>query len=166
MGLSTHGAINESGAHAMLGAAVTFTAITAIALSLIKRWVTDTREERSRLSDEQKQAEEKKLRYVALQGALEAENTRIKQDLAAERAQGLAALEVKKAAMEAQFEKDRFQIQTSAFRSGVLFERAGMLEPDAPIPGNLIQFPKQHPDPERSETPQRERSREHGVVGP
>ncbi|MEV7389558.1 hypothetical protein [Streptomyces sp. NPDC091215] len=166
LALSTHGALNGSGAHAMAGAAVTFTAITAIALCMIRRWVTNTSAERARLARAEERAEEKQLKFVALQGALQGENARIKRDLEAERAQGLAALEVRRAALEAQFEKDRFQIETKAFQTGVLFERAGMLEPDAPIPGNLIQFPKQHPEPDPEGAPQRERSREHGVVGP
>lgn len=164
LALCAHGAVTSHGTNALAGAAVTFTALILIALIKIKRWVTDTNAERRDLARAQCAAEEERRRHVAAQGAMEAEQTRLRRDLNAERAQVAATLTVERAAMEAKFEKERFQIQTDAFKSGVLFERAGMLEPEAPIVGNLIQFPKQAA--EAAATQQRERSREHGVVGP
>ena len=163
LALSTHGALTHDAAHAMAGAAVTFVSTTLIALGKIKRWVTDTNAERRALARATLQAEQEQMRFLALQSAGEAEMTRLRHDVAAERAEVAKMLVTERAAMEAALERSRLELQKEAFQTGVRFERAGMLEADPPK-GNLIRFPMQHP--EVDPVPQRERSREHGVVGP
>lgn len=163
LALCADGVIRDKGTDALAGAALTFTALTVVALSLIHRWMTDTRAERCRLARDEERALEERATFFALKAHNEAEMTRMHRDVIAERARNAAALAAERAEMYAQVEKDRLQIETRAFQTGVLFERAGMLEPEAaPKATNLIPFPKPAPAAE----PQQERSREHGVVGP
>ncbi|NUP73201.1 MAG: hypothetical protein HOQ07_00895 [Sinomonas sp.] len=148
----------------MAGVSLALTSVVVVALGFIHRWMTDTRTERRALAAAQERAQEERSSFFALKAANEAEMTRMHRDIIAERASNAAALAAERAAMYAQLERDRFQIETKAFRTGVMFERAGMLEPDAPTSSNIISFPKSVETPVAG--PQQERSREHGVVGP
>ncbi|WP_158694390.1 hypothetical protein [Streptomyces canus] len=147
-------------AGSITGACLVISALTWVSLIRIKQWVTNTSNERRTLAEATRAADEERNRYVAAQAAAEIEHSRRQQDLAAERASIEARLTAERAKMRRDFEDERAQIMRDAFRTGVEMERAGMLKPDAPQIGNLIQFPKDLP------TQQRERSREHGVVGP
>ena len=162
LALSAHGALRNHGGHALAGVALTCAALTVVALGLIYRWMTDTRAERFRLARAEERAHEERASFFALKAHNEAEMTRMHRDVVAERARNAVTLAAERAEMYAQVEKDRLQIETKAFQTGVLFERAGMLEPEAPKVTNLIPFPK----PAAAVEPQQERSREHGVVGP
>lgn len=164
LALGILGAVHGDEASAVAGVSLTLLSLTAVVLGFIRRWMTDTRAERAALAKAQERAQEERSSYFALKAANEAEMTRMHRDIIAERASNAAALAAERAAMYAQLERDRFQIETKAFRTGVLFERAGMLEPDAPTPSNIISFPKSVETP--AAEPQQERSREHGVVGP
>ncbi|WP_435279099.1 hypothetical protein [Streptomyces sp. 1222.5] len=162
LALSLGGVIRSQETLALAGVSLTLTSGLIVTLGFIYRWMTDTRAERRALAAAQDRAQEERQSYFALKAANEAEMTRLHRDVVAERANNAAALAVERTAMYAQLERDRFQIQTKAFRTGVMFERAGLLEPDAPVPSNIISFPL-------TETPSvepQERSREHGVVGP
>lgn len=162
--LSIGGVIRSQEALALAGVSLTMTSVLIVALGFVYRWMTDTRAERRALAAAQERAQEERSSYFALKAAAEAEMTRMHRDIIAERAQNAAALVAERAAMYAQLERDRFQIETKGFHTGVMFEREGLLEPDAPAPSNIISFPKSLEMP--AVEPQQERSREHGVVGP
>lgn len=157
---SAHGALTEDVPRSLGGVCLTTTALTLIALARIRSWVFSTNNEREQLAEARREAEAERRRFFAAQAALEGETTRLTRDVSVERARIAATLATEREAMRAEFEKNRLQVATEAFRSGVEMERAGLLKPDAPTPqANLIPFPG-------ARAPERERSREHGVVGP
>lgn len=147
-------------AGSIAGACLVISALTWVSLIRIRRWTTDTSNERRTLADATRAADDERNRYVAAQAAAAIEYSRRQQDLAAERASVEARLVAERAKMRQDFEGERTKIMTDAFRTGVEMERAGMLKPDAPQLGNLIQFPKDLP------LQQQERSREHGATRP
>ncbi|MFC9847741.1 hypothetical protein ACFWFF_01325 [Streptomyces sp. NPDC060223] len=155
-----YGIVRNDLARSLGGACLTMTALTLIAMVAIRRWTTDTGDERRILAASTREAQAERSRYVAAQAALENEQARLNRDMAAERARVAATLVAERRKMEAAFEEKRAQLATEAFTTGVQMERAGMLSPKKSEPGNLIQFPQQERAAER------ERSREHGVVGP
>jgi hypothetical protein len=142
------------------GTCLVATALVLIALALIRAWITNVAAERRELAEARREADAERRKHFAGQAALECEMTRLNRDMAAERARITHMLITERAAARAALEEERLQITTEAFRTGVEMERAGMLKPDAPLPANLIPFPGQ------GRAPERERSREHGVVGP
>lgn len=158
----TSGAIRGETAHSIGGACLTTIALTLIALTAIRTWIINTRHEREDLAIARREAEAQERKYFALQAALESEMGRLNRDMNAERARIAQTLIVEREAMENEFERRRLEVTKEAFREGVYMERAGLLKPDAPTPANLIQFPGQ----QDGDAPERERSREHGVVGP
>lgn len=147
---------------ALGGTCLVVIAVTLLALAVIRTWITDAASERRELASARREADADRRKHFAGQAALECEMTRLNRDMAAERARIAATLIAEREAMRAELEERRLQITTEAFRTGVEMERAGMLRPDAPLPPNLIQFPRQKAEPQ----PEREHSRGHGVVGP
>lgn len=142
------------------GACLILCALTIVSLVLIKYWVCNTTEERRILGAATRAAQDERTRYIAAQAALENEQGRLNRDMAAERARIAGQLIAERTKMARDFEEQRAILAAESFRTGVEMERAGMLRPEAPQPANLIQFPRDLPQPERA------RSREHGVVGP
>jgi hypothetical protein len=141
------------------GTSLVIAALTLIALAVIRTWIGDVRDERRELADSRRQADAEQRRYFALQAALNGEKTRLTRDMALERARIAATLIAEREAMGREFEERRLDEQKEAFQAGIDMERAWRtVKPDTPIPANLIQFPRQQPD--------QERSREHGVVRP
>lgn len=160
--VSAHGAFTDDTPRSIGGVVLTITALTLIVLFFVRVWVVNTDTEREQLAQARHDAEAERRRHFAMQAALEGEMTRLTRDMREERARLAKTLLIEREALAAEFEKNRLQIATQAFQAGVEMERAGLLEPDAPTPqpANLIQFPEQ------SRAPERERSREHGSVGP
>lgn len=142
------------------GTCLVVVALFLIALALIHTWARDTSAERRELAEARREADAERRKHFAAQAALECEMTRLNRDMTVERARIAATLLAERDATRAALEEERLQIATDAFRTGVEMERAGMLKPDVPLPANLIPFPGQ------GRAPERERSREHGVVGP
>lgn len=160
MTVSAHAAFRGDTPRSLGGLCLVVAALTLIALALAHSWVSDTTTERQELAEARRQAESERRRFFAAQAALEGEMTRLNRDMAADRARIAATLLAEREAMQAEFEEDRLQVSTEAFRSGVEMERAGLLKPDATLSAaNLIPFPG-------ARAPEQERSREHGVVGP
>lgn len=150
LAFSGHGLIRSHTSCSMAGISIVVTALTLIALAIIRKWIGDAREERRDLATSRREADAEQRKYFALQAALEGETTRLRRDMALEQAQNAATLAAEREAMNAQLEEQRLQIATEAFRTGVEMERAGMLKPDAPAtPANLIPFPKRAPDHEQ-----------------
>ncbi|WP_157882422.1 hypothetical protein [Streptomyces silvensis] len=160
--IGTHGMIKGDTPRSLAGVLGVGIALTAITLITIRRWICDTTAQTQELT-EARQGYEAELRAnLAARASIEAEYARFTRDMAAARAQMAATLEAERQAMQAGVEKERLQLQQSAFLTGVQMERSGALKPGAVPRSNLIKFPKQH----QETAPEREASREHGVVGP
>lgn len=157
-----YGAVRSDLPRSLGGGCLVLIALFLIALALIHAWTTNTGAERSELAEGRREADAARRKYFAAEAALESEMTRHTRDMATERSRVTATLLAERTAMRAQLEKERLQITTEAFRTGVEMERSGAFKPDTALPANLIPFPKQHPQDEG----QRQRTREHGVVGP
>ncbi|MFE2967488.1 hypothetical protein ACFXKC_28220 [Streptomyces sp. NPDC059340] len=161
--MSVEGLFRSDVSRSLGGISLTVTALTLIGLTFIRSWIVDTRDERRDLAHAQQRAEAERRTYVSAKAALESETGRLNHEVNVERAHVASTLISERQRMRAEFEEERLQITTEAFRTGVEMERSGAFRRDEPaMPANLIQFPKQ--EPSRSE--QHARSREHGVVGP
>lgn len=157
--IGVHGVIRSDVPRSLGGASLACVGLFLIALAAIRRWICETSDERRDLARARRDADADKNKYFASRAALESEMTRLNRDMNAERRSIAATLITERQAMLADFEEQRLQITTQAFRTGVEMERSGALKPDQPAaPANLIPFPK--PQLEH------ERSRGHEVVGP
>lgn len=143
------------------GACLVMLGLTLAILIFVRHWVCETSGERQALGQAQHEAQDERSRYIALKAALESEHGRRIRDLAAERAGITATLRAERAKMAAEFRENRAKELSEAFQTGVEMERAGTLKRRPPQRGNLLRFPGP-----QTETPEQERSREHGVVGP
>ena len=152
IGLTLHGVWRDQPAHSLAGVVLSMIALTVIILTTVHHWVTDTSTERTALAAAQREAQAERARAFAAQAALENEQGRLYRDLAAERA------------MQQEFEDSRSQLVADAMETLASWVVSGKVCPPTRETGNLIRFPKQQPV--QVQTPQRERSREHGVVGP
>ncbi|MGA6223531.1 hypothetical protein ACPESV_24740 [Streptomyces umbrinus] len=162
LAVALYGTLANDLARTLGGTCLTLTALTAIALILIRRWIVDTKDERRILAAAQRQAEGERSRYVAARAALENEQGRLNRDMAAEK-QGLAArLHHEREALRGEFEERRAGLIAETMEATVMMVRGGKFDVEKKPSGNLIPFPQQHQSAEL----QRERSREHGVVGP
>jgi hypothetical protein len=155
-----HGIIRNNPTHSMGGGFLALTGLTVIALVVIHQWVTDTTDERRALAAAQREAQARKDTYLAAQAALENEQVRLNRDMAAERAGIAVRFRADREAMAADFEERRASLIAETMQATVLMMRDGKLAPQPSA--KLIPFP--HQQAERQ--PERERSREHGVVGP
>jgi hypothetical protein len=166
IGIILDGVLRNDLPASIAGLSLTLTALTTVALILLKGWITDTREERSHLAAAQCEAQAEKSRYIALQAALEAEQGRRAQDRAAERRADQQRLKVERDAMERQFEEQRATVIAETMEATFLMIRDNKFAPDEPTRSKVIQFPTDLPHQQPQHRPERERSREHGVVGP
>jgi hypothetical protein len=136
--------------------------LTVTALITIRRWITDTRQERQLLAAAQREAQGERSKYVAAQAALEVEQGRLRRDLDAERRALTVRLQAEREAMARQFEEARGDMIAETIEATLLMHRAGKFAPTKTATGRLIEFPRQHPERQA----ERERSREHGGVRP
>src|SRR5687767_15844676 len=60
-----YGVITNEPARSLGGVCLTMTALTAIGLGAVKRWVTDTREEQHRLAQATREAQDERAKYFA-----------------------------------------------------------------------------------------------------
>jgi hypothetical protein len=162
LGLILHGMWRDQPTHSLAGVVLSMIALTATILAVVHHWVTDTRAERIALAAAQREAQAERARAFAAQAALENEQGRLYRDLAGERAAIRGRLEVERAAMQQEFEESRSQLVAEAMETLASWMVSGKVSPPERQTGNLIRFPKQQP----VQAPQRDRSREHGVVGP
>ncbi|MEV5851464.1 hypothetical protein [Streptomyces anulatus] len=137
-----YGIITENLERTVGGAIFTMTALTLIALVMIRRWITTTNAERQRLGDAVREADAERMRYVAAQAALEVERSRLRRDAAAEREQLAARLATERDAMDAQFEEKRNTVVIETFATTVELVRDGLLDVNDPASyGRVIGFP-------------------------
>jgi hypothetical protein len=156
-----HGIIRHDLARTLGGTCAFLTALTLIALALIRKWTTDTGEERRVLAATQREAQARKDTYLAAQAALENEQGRLNRDMAAARASLAAQLQAEREAMEAAFEERRAQLISETTEAVVQMIRGGKLSPTPQAQPKVIQL-RDH----QQRRPERERTREHGGVAP
>jgi hypothetical protein len=158
LSLTLYGALRNNFAHSLGGTCLTITALTVIALVIIRRWIVDTSNERHRLAENERRAQDEYASYIALKAALENEQGRLRQDISAEHAAINERLKAERAKMEADFEERRATLISETMTTTFLMIRGNKFAPDVASAGKLIPFPQQEPE--------RQRAREHGVVGP
>lgn len=158
----TYGVIADDISRSVSGACLTMPALTLIALVLVRRWVSDVRDERRTLAEAQRAAEQERSRYVAAKAALENEQGRMSRDRVAEQHRLAAQLLAERDKMVAEFEEQRNELISNTMESTLLMIHNGELAPDTLPRGRVIRFPRQDPAEQSEPT----RSREHGVVGP
>ncbi|MFB6934524.1 hypothetical protein [Streptomyces chartreusis] len=142
------------------GLSLTVIGLVAIVLIVIRRTFMDSREERRRLAEALSDAHSMKSRHLTAQAAMECEQVRLRRDLDAERRAMTVRLAAEREAMAREFEERRAADIAETMEATVRMFQGGKFAPGTN--GNLIRFPKQHPQHQ----PERARSREHGVVGP
>ncbi|MFB6787627.1 hypothetical protein ACFCWT_13220 [Streptomyces olivaceus] len=161
-----YGLFRHDLAWALGGACLTMPVLTLVALVAVRRWIVDTRDERRALAAAQRQAEGERTRYIAAQAALENEQGRLRRDMAAERAQINARMAAEREALTIEFEERRATLVCETMEATVLMFKDGKFAPDSTTPGNLIRLADRLPGQGFAPDVKRERSREHGVVGP
>ncbi|MFK0018264.1 hypothetical protein [Streptomyces sp. NPDC090798] len=159
-----YGVVRNDLARSLGGACLTMTSLTLIALVAIKRWVTDTSEDRRLLAASIREAQAEKSRYFAAKAALENEQGRLTRDAAIDRRRAAVAAMAEREALHQQFEEKRAQLVCETFE--MAFEMARQV-PDEHARADdkrdvVIQFPVQ----QQEQAPARARSRGHNVVGP
>lgn len=158
-----HGIAYDNLAHSIGGLGLATIGLTAVGLTLIRRWVTDTTAERENLAAARRVAEEERSRAFAEQAALEGERSRLYRDLEAARAADEERLTIERAAMAQEFEDARAKLACESMSILASWVVNGKVRPPERKSGTVIRFPdQQHP----VAIPHRERTREHGVVGP
>ncbi|MFF9205097.1 hypothetical protein ACF1AE_25415 [Streptomyces sp. NPDC014986] len=158
-----YGIAYSDAARAIGGGCLTIVAFMAASMILLHRWIVDTHDERQALAAAQRATAAERSRYFAAQAALENEQARLNRDMAEERRRIAAQQIAEREAIRQEFEEQKAILISETMEATVMMFRAGKFAPEAaPLQGNLIQFPKELP----KQTLQRERSREHGVVGP
>lgn len=162
-----HGILRSDIARVLGGGCITTAAAFILGLATVRRWIVDTRDERNSLAAAQRQALAERAQYFAAQAALVNEQSRITQSMTAERAQIAEQLRVERAAMAAEFEEKRAQLVSETMEATFLMLRDGKFAPDTAVRGKLIRFPVQeHQATPAERATGRERTREHGVIGP
>lgn len=162
LAITVQGILRNNLAHVLGGGFLAVTALIIIALALGYHWIVDTRDERRALAAAQRQAVAERSTYIAAQAALENEEGRLKQAIAAERARDKEKLRVERASMAAEFEEKRGELMAETIESFAMMVAGKKF---TPVPqGKLLRFPDQQATQESTTT--RERSREHGAIGP
>lgn len=158
-----HGIAYNNLAHSIGGLGLTTTGLTAVALTLIHRWVTDTTKEREALAADQRKAQEERSLAFAEQAAVEGERSRLYRDLEAARAADEERLTIERAAMAQEFEDARAELVNNSMSILASWMVDGKIRPPERKNGTIIHFPDQQ---HQEATPRRERSREHGAARP
>jgi hypothetical protein len=155
-----YGLIRDDPTHSIAGVGLTTTTLTLIALTAIRRWVTNTADERRQLAEAVQAAQREREEYFALKAVLENDQQRLMRAAAADRAHAAATLITEREKMAAEFEEER-----AALICQTLTEFAELMrshKQKQPERGSVIPFPTQQP----AQAPERERSRAHDVAGP
>ncbi|WP_328436994.1 hypothetical protein OHA71_06735 [Streptomyces sp. NBC_00444] len=162
-----YGTFRNDLGRALGGTCLTLTALTVIALILIRQWIVETSEERRLLAVSQREAQAEKSRYFAAQAALEVEQGRLSRDRAAERRADERRLMVERKAIADEFEEQKAALIAETMEATVMMFRDGK-RAAVPAQGKLIQLRQPQPQPEQEPQahPERTRSRGRGVAGP
>lgn len=153
---------------ALGGAALTMPALTFVALVFVRRWITDTRDERQRLAAAQRYADGERTRYLAAQAALTNEASRNRHEMRAERARLRAQMTAEREAMRVEFEEQKATLVCETMEATVRMFHNGKFAPDATAPrGKLIRLTDRLPVQGHAADAAQERShqRERGHAG-
>lgn len=142
LGIVLIGIVRNDPARAAGGSCLTITALTLIALVVIRRWITDTSAERTRHLDAARAAHDERIRYIAAQAALSSERTRMRRDSAAETARLKTQLAAEREALQDQFDAERGRLICESFKAGVLMQESGVLDAPSANETGVIQFPR------------------------
>lgn len=164
LGLTVYGVWRGQAPHCLAGVVLSMIALTLAILAVVHHWVTDTSAERAALAAAQRQAQEERNTYIAAKATVENELARLHKDLAADRAADAQRLKAERQAMQDEFDDARTELVNGAMETLAAWIVGGKVRPPERETGNLIRFPKQ--SEEQAAQRQRERAREHGVVGP
>ncbi|WP_141724702.1 hypothetical protein [Streptomyces niveus] len=161
MGVVLYGVAVNDLSRALGGACLTMTTLTLIALVAIRRWTTNTDNERRRLADATREADNERMRYMAGLAALELERQRVQRDADADREHTAARLKVERAAMRDQFEADRAVLICESLDTAFHLVRSGAFEgPITTRRGTVIGFPA--PITQRAQETSRDRGATRG----
>lgn len=166
LGTILYGVLQHDLPISVAGLGLTLTALTAVALILLRGWITDTQQERQLLAASQREAQAEKSRHFAARAAMEVEQGRLTRDRQAERRADERRLRAEREAMERQFEEQRAVLIAETMEATFLMIHKGKFAPAEPTRSKVIQFPKDLPHQQPQHRAERERSREHGGVAP
>lgn len=138
IGVTGVGILRSDPAKAVSGACLAMTALTFVALIMVRRWITNTGAERHRLAEATTAAADERTKYVASLAALDAERARVRRDVSAAVARQRAMLQVEREKLQGELELQRHRIVTDAFQTGALMERGGLLR--EPEPASVTQL--------------------------
>lgn len=148
--LILYGVARDDLACALGGASVTTVTLTLVTLTAIRRWITDTQAERSRLAESIRSATDERTRYIAAQASIEMERQRLSRDAAADRAQTHAVLAAERAKMQDDFDDQRAQLVCDTLEAGVELMRKHKAAEATQERARVIAFPKQEGERARS----------------
>jgi hypothetical protein len=157
-----YGLTHDDLARSIGGLGVTILGLTVLGLIAIRHWITNTRQDQLLLAAAQREAQAERSRYFAARVTLEVEQDRLRRDLDAERRALAARMQAEREAMRQDFETRRGDLIAETMEATFRMLQSDKLNTEHAMTGRLIQFPRQHPEPQ----PAPARSREHGVVGP
>lgn len=143
MGVVLYGVAVNDLSRSLGGACLTMTALTLIALISIRRWITNTADERRRLADATREADAERMRCTAVRAALELERQRVERDAEAAAEHMAARLAAERAAMWDQFEADRAALICESLDTAMRLVLSGKLDGSAGTTGRgtVIGFP-------------------------
>ncbi|MEV8477838.1 hypothetical protein [Streptomyces sp. NPDC051173] len=121
------GVLTSDPARAAGGACLTITALTLIALRLIRTWITDTAAERSRIQDAIRAADIERMRYLAAQSALGVERDRMRRDAEEATRHSSKQIKAEHARLREQFEEERAALISETFEAAFSMLTTGRL---------------------------------------
>lgn len=148
--VTAHSSLHHDTARAVGGLCLIVTALFAIGMVFGRTWMRDTRDERRDLARARQAASEEHHTYIAAKALLECEQIRLNRDLNAERRALAVRLTAEREALAAEFEERRSALIAETVEATILMVRSGKPAPGQSS-GNLIPFPKQQPEHERSQ---------------
>lgn len=154
IGVVVYGVVEVNIAAAVGGGFATLAFATLLGVAKIRSWTVDTSAERAQLASAQQQAEDERTRYVAAQGALTQERSRMVRDFEAEaaalrresevfKAAVLKDLEAEKTVFLQQLEDERDAIKIESYEVGVIHGCSGIFDvsPKTAEAGKIVKFP-------------------------
>jgi len=139
------GAASGSPGTAIVGAAVLIVSSMATSVHLVLDRLTDTSAERRALRDEH-------AAYVAAQVSIQRDREDVRRALADGTARTNELLATERAAMRAQFEQERFEIQAAAYSMAIEHMHNGLLSNHVTRDANVLPFPTRSAQPAPQQT--------------
>lgn len=128
------GAASDATGTAIVGTAVLIVSAMATSVHLVLDRLTDTSAERRALRDEH-------AAYVAAQVSIQRDREEVRRALADGTIQTQKLLASERATMRAQFEQERFEIQSAAYSMAIEHMQNGLLSDHVARDANVLPFP-------------------------